>query len=222
MNLNKHLEFIQPSNYTKEIHVIGIGAVGSRVAEQLARLGFDNIHIYDFDIVEDTNITNQIYMHSDLGLPKTQALSKYLFDINPSLRLTCHERYEDQPLEGAVFLCVDSINTRRRIVKAQMRNLGIDIMMDIRMRLTDGQCYCAVWANALQAEALLNSMSFDDKEDLTPVSVCGTTLSVAPTIMTLVSYQMTNFIRFLKGKDIRQNIFLDMMEFSLNAFSYKY
>ena len=73
MNLNKHLDFIKPYTYGKPIHIIGVGAVGSRVAELVVRLGFNDIHIYDFDIVEDGNITNQIYTYRDMGMSKEDA-----------------------------------------------------------------------------------------------------------------------------------------------------
>ena len=39
MNLNKHREFFDPEQFDDAIHIIGCGAVGSTIAEQLARLG---------------------------------------------------------------------------------------------------------------------------------------------------------------------------------------
>lgn len=215
MNLNKHLEFIQPASYGKSIHIIGVGAVGSRVAEMVVRLGFDNIHVYDFDIVEEVNVTNQLYTVPDIGLPKTEAIQRHLKEINPHVTLTLHGRYEEQPLNGIVFLSVDSIETRRTITKNNLKNLEIDLMIDMRMRLTDGQIYTARWISGLEAKTFLNSMQFDDKEDLTPVSVCGTSLSVAPTIWTLVSHAVMNMILFLKGIETKEVIFIDVMEFSI-------
>jgi molybdopterin/thiamine biosynthesis adenylyltransferase len=221
MNLNKHLDFIKPYAYGKPIHIIGVGAVGSRVAELVVRLGFNDIHIYDFDIVEDGNITNQIYTYRDMGMSKEDALERILLDINPHLQLTKHGRYEKQPLEGAIFLAVDSIKTRREITKANIRNLKIDLFIDMRMRLTDGQVYTAVWKEAQQAHRFLNSMDFNDEDDLTPVSVCGTTLSVAPTVVTLVSIGIMNLMRYIRKESIREVAFLDLMEFNINTIVYK-
>jgi len=220
MNLNKHLEFINPVSYPKEIHIIGVGAIGSRVAEMLVRLGFSNLHIYDFDIVDDFNVTNQVYTSLHIGLAKTQALTSYLLEINPHVKVTAHDRYVTQPLRGAVFLAVDSINLRREIATAQITNQNIDIMFDIRMRLTDAQGYCAVWSEYKQIEAFLNSMSFDDSEDSAPLSVCGTALSIAPTVFTIVSLQVNNFIRFLKNEKTAQVIFSDPMMFTLQTIKY--
>lgn len=221
MNLNKHLDFIQPSNYIKPIHIIGVGAVGSRMAEILVRLGFSNINIYDFDIVEDVNVTNQLYTAYDVGQLKIDALERHLKQINPLVVISKQERYTNQKLDGAVFLCVDSIVLRREIVTSSLRNNKIDVMFDMRMRLTDAQGYAAIWEDKNQVETLLNSMSFNDEDDLTPVSVCGTSLNVAPTVLTLISAQIMNFISYIKTRQLKQVIFLDVAEFSLSAFSYK-
>lgn len=220
MNLNKHMEFISPSEYNKPIHIIGVGAVGSRVAEMLARLGFSNMSIYDFDIVEDGNITNQIYTYPDLGLLKEDALERHLKEINPQIRLSKNGAYDSQYLSGVVFLCVDSIKTRRRIATRNANNLTIDAMFDMRMRLTDAQAYGADWSNPKHVSTFISSMQFEDKDDTTPLSVCGTTLSVAPTVLTLVSYTVMNFLRYIKNMPIKQSIFLDTLEYSLLALVY--
>lgn len=214
LNLNKHLEFIEPASYAKPIHIIGVGAVGSRIAEVLVRLGFDDLHIYDFDIVEDVNVTNQLYTFPDIGLAKTEAISRHLLEINPHVRLTLHERYEDQKLDGIVFLSVDSIATRRQIATRHLRNLNIDLFIDVRMRLTDGQIYTARWGKGAEARTFIESMNFSDEEDLTPLSACGTSLSVAPTILTLISHAIMNMILFLKGMEPKEVTFIDVMEFT--------
>ena len=60
MDLAKQSEYFNPINVTDEIHIIGLGAIGSTLAEQLARMGFTNFYIYDFDRIEEKNIVNQI------------------------------------------------------------------------------------------------------------------------------------------------------------------
>ena len=72
MDLSKSLEYFDPLNSFKgAIHVIGVGAMGSRIAELLVRLGIPKIHIWDMDIVEAKNITNQAYLHHHIGMKKT-------------------------------------------------------------------------------------------------------------------------------------------------------
>lgn len=83
MNLVKHMEFFDPTTVRDSVHVIGVGAIGSIVVEQLVRLGFENIHIYDFDTVTDYNVTNQLYRTIDIGEKKTTALIDMCKAINP-------------------------------------------------------------------------------------------------------------------------------------------
>ena len=82
MNLSKSLEYFDPLNQVKgAIHIIGIGAMGSRIAELLTRLGIRKINIWDMDTVEDKNVANQIYTHKHIGMNKTDALEEILKEI---------------------------------------------------------------------------------------------------------------------------------------------
>ena len=99
MNLSKSLEYFDPLNQVKgAIHVIGIGAMGSRIAELLVRLGIRTIHIWDMDTVEDKNIANQLYLHHQIGMNKTDALEEILKEINPSITVVKHGEYTDEIL----------------------------------------------------------------------------------------------------------------------------
>lgn len=212
MNLNKHLDFLQPSNYKKQIHVIGVGAVGSRIVEMLVRLGFDDINIYDFDVVEDVNVPNQWFTQQEIGMDKVDAVEKLALQINPRVKFTKHPKgYSDQKLSGAVFLSVDSIDLRRQITESCIYNDKIEVMFDGRMRLTDAQYYGADWSNEKHQESFLDSMQFSDDsaENATPVSVCGTSLSVAPTVLVLASTIVANFINFVKGEPVANMALID-------------
>ena len=79
MNKSKVLEYFDASALCKApIHIIGCGAIGSHVAEQLTRLGCSNIHLWDFDKVEPKNITNQMFLDSDIGEEKVNAVAQKL------------------------------------------------------------------------------------------------------------------------------------------------
>lgn len=221
MNIIKHLDFFDPiTTLNGPVHIIGIGAVGSCVAEQLTRLGIEEITIYDFDTVSEHNITNQIYFYDQIGMPKDKALSDILWKINPRLKINCKGKYTDQKLSGYIFLCVDNIDLRRDITTAQKYNPYIRAVFDFRMRLTDAQLYAADWTNPKQKEALLNSMAFTHEEakDATPTNACGTTLSVNPTVRILVSYGIANFINFIRNNILHKTILFDGFSFLTDAY----
>jgi hypothetical protein len=67
----------------KKIAMIGLGAVGSMVAEALARGGVMNITLWDADVVEPGNICRSSYDISDLGESKSCAIVSRIRNISP-------------------------------------------------------------------------------------------------------------------------------------------
>jgi tRNA A37 threonylcarbamoyladenosine dehydratase len=61
------------------ITICGAGALGSWLAENLARQGFQTMRIIDFDRVEAHNLGNQLYTQADVGAFKVLALQNLLF-----------------------------------------------------------------------------------------------------------------------------------------------
>lgn len=218
MNLNKSYEFFKPEDCSDRIHIIGCGAIGSTVAENLTRLGLTKISLYDFDKVEEHNIANQMFTHEDIGKMKTEAVAEYLARINPEittdLRLY-NDGYSGQRLSGYVFLCVDNIDLRRQIAEANKNNVFIKGMFDYRMRLTDAQHYAADWSKPKAIEDFIGTMQFshDEAAKETPVSACNMTLSVAPTVRMVCALGVSNFMNFIKGVGLKKMILVD-------AFSY--
>ena len=66
----------------------------------------------------------------------------------------------------------------------------------------------------------IKSMDFthDEATAETPVSACNVTLSVAPTIRTICSLGVSNFINFVKGGGLKKFIQIDAFAFILDAF----
>lgn len=225
MDLVKSYDFFQPETCRDRIHIIGCGAVGSTVAENLVRFGLTNITLYDFDTVEAHNIANQMFRAIDIGKPKVQALSEYLKEINPDLdeKLEVEpEGYHGQRLSGYVFLCVDNIDLRREIATANKTNPYIKAMFDFRIRLEDAQHYAADWKNPKMVANFLATMQFTHEEAKaeTQVSACNVELSVAPTVRQICALGVSNFINFVKsgGKTIKKMILASAFSFDIQAF----
>ena len=225
MNLVKSYDFFQPEKCRERLHIIGCGAVGSTVAENLVRLGLTNITLYDFDTVEAHNIANQMFRHIDIGKPKTQALAEYLIEINPDVAENLEiedDGWHGQRMAGYVFLCVDNIDLRREIAEKNRTNTYIKAMFDFRIRLTDAQHYAARWNDRKAQENFLNTMAFTHEEAQaeTPVSACNVQLSVAPTVRQICSVGVVNFINFVKsgGEKLKKMILVDAFDYGLDAF----
>jgi molybdopterin-synthase adenylyltransferase len=57
----------------------GAGALGSNLADALARQGVQNLRVIDRDKVEEKNIGTQIYLQGDVGAWKVEVLRNRLF-----------------------------------------------------------------------------------------------------------------------------------------------
>lgn len=219
MNLNKHLDFFDPISVENlEINIIGVGAVGSFVALQLIKLGVQSIKLWDFDIVEEHNLTNQIYDTKDLYKLKTEALKEHLLKINPNAEIKTYSKYTNQTLKGAIFLTVDSIELRKRIAEENMYSIMVDIVLDGRIGLDRGQVYTTVWNNPEKVQNYINLCDFKDNEVDAPVAACGTTLSVLPTVLIVASYLVAQFINYIRKQDIKQVIMIDAFDFKTKAY----
>lgn len=69
--------------------IAGCG-LGSMVAEIAVRTGFEQFTLVDGDTVAPHNLNRQIYIHSDIGRPKVDALATRLLAINPAVHVDAH------------------------------------------------------------------------------------------------------------------------------------
>jgi hypothetical protein len=61
------------------VALCGAGAIGSNLADHLARMGVARLRVIDHDRVEERNVSTQIYGESDIGVWKVEALRNRLF-----------------------------------------------------------------------------------------------------------------------------------------------
>ena len=209
MNLSKSREFFDPDSFTDTIHLIGCGSVGSTVAELLARFGFTNVKLYDFDVVEEHNLANQMFTTKNVYKPKVEAVYDRWVEINPEAAKTIKlygDGWDGQKLYGYVFLCVDNIELRKRIVEENKYNMNIKAMFDFRTALTDAQHYAANWEDQKSINAFLDTMDFThaEAEKNVPLSACKVSLCVMPTVWSVSMAGVVNFINFIKGQKLEQ------------------
>ena len=93
-----------------QVTIAGLGALGSNVADSLARIGVGHLHLIDFDVVDITNLNRQQYFMEHIGMPKTDALKSLLLKINPYLdiRMDCVKVTENNLKElfkDATIIC---------------------------------------------------------------------------------------------------------------------
>lgn len=220
MDLNKSRDYFDPAKINKSCHIIGCGAIGSSLAELLARQGVSLIHLWDYDVVESHNLVNQMYRKNQINKPKTEALAELIHEINPDAELVLHGKYTVQSLSGFVFIATDSIASRKTVVENNWKSQHIDVMFDFRMTLLEGQHYAYKWDSELNKQKLLDSMDFTDDEAKTnnPVSACGFDLSVAPTVRAITALGVSNFMSYVNTGEMKKLILSAPFSFSVDSY----
>jgi len=223
MNLSKSYDFFQPEKDKARIHIIGCGSVGSTLAENLARCGVTRMTLWDFDNVESKNIVNQMFRQQDIGKPKVEALRDILLEINPEIEEDLElkpEGWQGNMLSGYIFLAVDNIDLRRKIVEQHMNNAYVKAVFDFRTLLESAQHFAADWSSPASKKNLLSTMQFSQEEGLeeTPVSACGITLGVATTVRLICALGVNNYINFVKGNGIWKFCQIDGFTGTLDCF----
>lgn len=194
------------------VHIIGIGAIGSTIAVNLARMGVPQLSLYDFDHVEPKNISNQQYFQKDVGKTKLEALTDTLKEINPEIVIDSYPEGWTQgiPLYGHVILAVDNIELRKAIVTdIKDKWEAVMTIQDYRMGLTDAQHYMCDKDNI---EVILKSMQFTHAEakEAQPISACGTTLNIITTVNTIVALGLNNLIQYTRAGVYKKLITIDL------------
>lgn len=218
VNLQK-LDGVFDSLKCPRVNIIGTGSVGSSLAEMVARLGVENISLFDFDKVELSNMPNSALYTVDDGVLKVVAVEDEIHRINPNCQVKLYPQgYKAQPLNGIVFLAVDSIDLRKEIVGANLGNDNIKAMFDIRTSLYSAQGYAADWSNHNDKINLLKSMSFTHDEVEETRSACGAVLGVVSTVRMITAAQIANFVNFMNKKPLKRFIQINTEALEIESF----
>lgn len=199
----------------KTIHIVGCGATGSHLAIQLVKLGANKLILWDFDTVEEHNLTNQIWETEDIGKPKVNALIEKILKINPEIpnkNLINKGKWENEFLEGIVFCCVDSMELRKEIYEINAYNKSIKVMFDPRLGSTTGSVYTYEW-NDKNIDMLINLSNFKDDEMDVELSLCGTPININTTLQQVVNYLLINFVNYLNGQPYYQQIYFEPLKY---------
>lgn len=76
----------------KDSHIIifGCGAIGGGIAIELAMAGVGSFTLYDFDLVEEADVSRHIFFSKeDIGMLKVESLKKAILSINPECSIKC-------------------------------------------------------------------------------------------------------------------------------------
>jgi molybdopterin/thiamine biosynthesis adenylyltransferase len=120
---------------TRRVVIVGVGTVGSQIAEELANSGVGQLRLIDGDRLEITNLVRHVLPQRFIGSNKAEALTLYLSEEISTLRPEAVSRYVDESLSESdldklladadlIVAATDDRDTQRRLGR---RALALDI-----------------------------------------------------------------------------------------------
>ena len=90
------------------ISIVGVGGLGSIVAEHLIHMGFHEINLIDPDVLEISNLNRVVgayYKDAQQRLPKVDVVRRHLININPNATVTAYKSdVHDKEIERVLAL----------------------------------------------------------------------------------------------------------------------
>lgn len=120
--------------HTTPIKIIGTGSVGSFTALSLVKMGAHMIEVWDDDLIDEVNISNQFFRIKDIGEYKVDALQSLISEFE-GISITNHPSKctDGSDLSGIVITALDSMIPRKRIWDGVKNNEKVDLFIDPRM-----------------------------------------------------------------------------------------
>ena len=120
----KQSKLYNPHKHKPKIHVYGAGSIGSHVVIGLAKIGITDITVYDFDIVEESNIPAQFFAkrQAETKMFKTESiqyLTEYMTGIQiKTENIKIDEKFQPQiSIDTIHILAFDNVEARRIIAE---------------------------------------------------------------------------------------------------------
>lgn len=136
---NRHIrqtDLVSEKILSTPITIIGAGSIGSFTTLALAKCGFHDLTVFDYDKIEEHNISNQFYPLNAVGIGKIDALLSMIHEFE-GIKISGMEdeyRKEDgKGQKGIVISAVDSMSSRKTIYESIRRNKDVIAFIDGRM-----------------------------------------------------------------------------------------
>lgn len=193
------------------VMVIGVGAIGRNLAVQLAAIGTRKLRIVDFDTVETENLAPQGFFEKDLGKPKVEAVMELCRDINSEISIESKNmKFNNNMCQGGVvFVCIDSINTRKEIFNGICNKC--DLFVDGRM---SAEYMRILSVSDLESKEYYEKQFFTQEEAYVGSCTAKSTIYAASTA---ASIMVAQFARWMREIPIEKEICVNLLSMEMRA-----
>jgi molybdopterin/thiamine biosynthesis adenylyltransferase len=197
IDISKHQKVFDPKDFKGYIGVVGVGALGSALALNLAKLGLgDRMVLYDFDKVEGHNLANQVlYGDGDIGHYKAEVAADVIAVLTDGTKPRASTYEVDNRADTShithLFMCVDTMAARKTIfTNCVYMQPNKTYVADGRMSARGGLIYGFNPSNLPKAKEYLKRWYPDEDVPVETSGGCSITTSVGATAA-MVAAQMT-------------------------------
>ena len=208
-DFSRQANILNPEEFNRPIHIIGAGATGSWVAFTLAKMGLNNITVYDFDEVGMHNLPNQMFGLSDIDKNKALSIKNIIRRFTGfNIKARTQKVEGGQPLQGIVFMLTDTMKSRKDIYNMSIKNNpNIDLLIETRMDLRGGRIYAIDPKNRYMCKQYEGTFYSDDEAE---VSACGVSQTVLPTALAITSHAIWKLLNYINGEPLFNETIIDL------------
>jgi molybdopterin/thiamine biosynthesis adenylyltransferase len=143
-HISRQLDIIPTHILDKQISIIGAGAIGSWTCLSLAKMGFHNISVIDFDKVDIVNMSSQFYGVKDVERPKVFALQSRIREMSGTEIKAYLDKWPTPftwiEQSNVVILAVDSMKVRKEVYE-YLKDKTDCFLIDARMGAETAMIY---------------------------------------------------------------------------------
>ena len=101
--LQRQSEEVNGKLENAKVVILGAGGLGSNIAHMLARLGVGKMILYDFDVVEPSNLNRQHYGVNDIGKMKAETTAERIKELLPYVHIESRNLRVDEEVLSSVY-----------------------------------------------------------------------------------------------------------------------
>jgi len=190
---HRQLTILPPDKAKQTITLIGAGGIGSVTGLCLAKVGFENLVIYDDDIVEEHNLPSQFFTPGQVGNSKVVAISQTIQQFT-NIKIACmDQRFATNETEKGfspiMISAVDSMAARKDIWQDMKTRFDVELYIDARMSAEKMRIYAFNPADPEQQKFYEEQLYDDDEanpEECTAKAIAYNTFVIAGIVTSLV------------------------------------
>ena len=176
--------------------IVGAGGLGCPVALYSSAAGFGHIEIFDYDIVEKSNLNRQIaHKNKDIGNNKAENLVKECQLINPSISISSKKDIFNETVDisdfDLIFDCSD--NPETKYITNFLSHKCKKILISGSAVQMEGQL--AIWKSGLSRDYPCYECIFPKTSKKAPITNCRESGIIGPITGLIGSMQVNEAIK---------------------------